>query len=225
MGTVELNSTPPHRRAVTQNARTRFSVDERRAQLLTLGLHLFSERAYDEVSIDDIASAAGVSKGLLYHYFGGKRAFYVACVENAAAQLVDRTQTDESLPEPLRARAGLEAYFDYAEERESAYLALMRSGVGNDPEVAEIVERTRERIVLRALSGMGLATPRPVFRSATRMWIGAVEAACLDWLPERSVERAAVIDLLLGGLYGMLVAAKQLDPDAPFEVGLPPGAD
>ncbi len=219
MGSVEPKSIGLHSRRVAQNLRTRFTVDERRAQLLALGLRLFSERAYDEVSIDDIAHAAGVSKGLLYHYFGGKRAFYVACVENAADELVERTQTDPALPEPQRALAGLEAYFDYAEEREAAYLALMRSGVGNDPEVAEIVERTRERIVLRALGAMGLATPRPVFRVATRIWIGAVEAACLDWLLRRDIDRSGVIELLLAGLYGLLGAAHQLDPRAP---GAPP---
>ena len=69
-------------------ARARFSVDERRAQLLELGLRLFGDRSYDDVSIDDIAREAGVSKGLLYHYFGSKRVFYAACVEHAAASLL-----------------------------------------------------------------------------------------------------------------------------------------
>lgn len=224
MRSVESKSIAGHSGAVTDHVRTRFSLDERRAQLLELGLRLFSENAYDGVSIDDIANAAGVSKGLLYHYFGGKRAFYVACVEAAAALLVERTEMDPSLPEPTRARAGIEAYFDYAHEREAAYLALMRSGVGNDPEVAAIVENTRELIVMRALDGMGLSTPRPVFRAATRIWIGAVEAACIDWLLKRDVERDGVIQILLAGFYGMLVAAKQLDPEAPFDPELP-GAD
>ena len=48
--------------------RARLLVDERRAQLLALGLRLFAEHSYDEVSIDELARAAGVSKGLLYHY-------------------------------------------------------------------------------------------------------------------------------------------------------------
>jgi len=209
---------------VTAPARTRFSVDERRAQLLELGLRLFAERAYDEVSIDDIATAAGVSKGLLYHYFGGKRAFYVACVENAAEQLLERTFMDTNIPEPMRAQAGLEAYFEYATEHETAYVALMRSGVGNDPEVAEVVERTRTRIVNRSLVAMGMAEPRPIFRAATRAWIGAVEASCIDWLVHRDVERSALVQLLLGSLYGILVAAKTLDPEAPFEL-LAPGTD
>lgn len=206
-------------------ARTRFSFDARRAQLLELGLGLFAGRAYDEVSIDDIAAAAGVSKGLLYHYYGGKRAFYVACVVHAAERLVERTHMPDTIPEPERARAGLEAYFEYAEEHETAYMALMRSGVGNDPEVAQIVDTTRARIIERALHAMGIEEPRPVFRAALRTWIGAVEAACIEHLEHRDVERAGLVAMLLAGLYGILVVAKRLDPEAPFDPGLPPRAD
>jgi AcrR family transcriptional regulator len=61
-------------RAVHREPRTRLDVDERRTQLVELGLEHFGERAYDDVSIDAIAEAAGISKGLLYHYFPTKRA-------------------------------------------------------------------------------------------------------------------------------------------------------
>lgn len=222
MDAVEPKSIVRDDRAVASTERTRLTVDERRAQLLELGLRLFGDKAYDEVSIDEIARAAGVSKGLLYHYFGGKRAYYVACVEAAAEQLFVRTEADASLPEPLRARAGIDAYFDYAEEHEGAYLALMRSGVGSDPEVAGVVERTRGRIVDRALESMGMTEMRPVFRAATRSWIGAVEAACLDYLDHRDVEREAVVQILLASLYATVVAAAELDPDAPLVIGPTP---
>lgn len=201
--------------------RSRLQVDERRAQLLELGLKLFSERAYDEIAIDDIARAAGVSKGLLYHYFGGKRDFYVACVRQAAEQLVERTAPDLSLPDEERARAGLEAYLAYVEGREGAYTALMRSGIGHDPEVQAVLDEARSKIVDRMLVGMGLDEPRPVFRLAARAWVGQVEAACLDWLERREVAREALVQLLLGSLVGTLVTAKTLDPDAPVEV-VPP---
>jgi AcrR family transcriptional regulator len=223
MGAVEPKSTARHDPAVTvAPARTRLQVDERRAQLLELGLRLFSERAYDEVSIDDIAREAGVSKGLLYHYFGGKRAFYVACVEAAAEALLERTTPDLSLPEDQRARVGLEAYLDFVEQRAGAYGALVRSGIGNDPEVAAILERTRSQIVDRMLAGLGLGEPRPVFRLAARSWIGQVEAACLEWLDRRDATRETLVKLLLGALHGTLLVAKSLDPEAPIAIGPPP---
>ena len=202
--------------------RARLQVDERRAQLLELGLRLFSERAYDEVSIDDIAREAGVSKGLLYHYFGGKRAFYVACVANAAEELLDRIEPSAEQPEVARVWSGLDAYLCFVEERAAAYAALMRSGIGNDPEVATILEAARATIVARMLEGMGLSQPRPVFRLAARSWIGQVEAACLEWLDRGAPDRETVVKLLLGALYGTLATAKQLDPEAPFELGPPP---
>lgn len=222
MGHVERRSIAVHALGVIPEPRSRLQVDERRAQLLELGLRLFSERAYDEVSIDDIAREASVSKGLLYHYFGGKRDFYVACVQEAAEQLVSRTEPDLELPEPERARAGLHAYLDFVEERAGAYVALMRSGLGNDPEVQQVLEAARGRIVARMMEHIGLDAPRPVFRLAARAWIGQVEAACIEWLHRRDVSREVLVRLLLGALFGTLVAAKALDPDAPFAPAAPP---
>jgi AcrR family transcriptional regulator len=202
--------------------RARLQVDERRAQLVELGIELFSRRAYDEIAIDDIAREAGISKGLLYHYFGSKRDFYVACVRSAADQLVSRLIPDVSLPPAERAKKGVEAYLDYVENRATAYTALMRSGIGSDPEVQAILEDKRSIIVTRMLEGMGLDEPRPIFRFAARSWVGSVEAACLEWLVKREVDRKQLVKILLGSLYGTLLTAKNLDPEAPFEVVIPP---
>ena len=73
-------------------SRQRRKVEERREQLLDLALELFIHRTYEELSIDDIAQAAGISKGLLYHYFPSKRAFYVAAVGKAADHLLEATE-------------------------------------------------------------------------------------------------------------------------------------
>ena len=73
--------------AVSEAARHRLQVDERRKQLIDLALELFGNRPYDEISIDETAKEAGVPKGLLYHYFPSKRAFFVAAVEAAAERL------------------------------------------------------------------------------------------------------------------------------------------
>src|SRR4051794_34416347 len=86
-------------------ARTRLEVDERRAQLLELGLGLFSARPYDDVAIEDLAAAAGISKGLLYHYFPTKRDFYAAAIGEAARRLLDATIPREEDPPLERLRA------------------------------------------------------------------------------------------------------------------------
>src|ERR1700679_1621760 len=93
--------------------RARLEVDARRAQLLRLGIDLFAARAYDEVSIDELARAAGGSKGLLYHYFPTKRDFYIATVQEASKQLLELTETPETMAPLDRLRASLDAYLDY----------------------------------------------------------------------------------------------------------------
>jgi AcrR family transcriptional regulator len=196
----------------------RLAVDTRRAQLLELGLDLFSSRPYDAISIDDIARQAEVSKGLLYHYFGSKRAFYVSIVELAAQHLVDAIAPCTRLPRATRAIAGLNAYFDFVEARAPAFAALMRGGLGADIEVDRVVDRTREAIVDMILDGAGLSEPRPVIRTAARIWVGAVEAASLDWIEYRTLQRHELILVLTGGLLGLLQQAVQLDPEAKLDL-------
>src|SRR5215468_3626753 len=91
--------------------RIRLDNDQRRAQLLALGKQAFSDRAYDEVSIDDLAKVAKISKGLLYHYFPTKRDLYVAGLREIADELVDAvTRVPEDLAPIDRVRTSIGAY-------------------------------------------------------------------------------------------------------------------
>ncbi|MCB9663731.1 MAG: TetR/AcrR family transcriptional regulator [Alphaproteobacteria bacterium] len=196
------------------SAHTRPQTDSRRGQLLELGLQLFGSRPYDDVSIDDIAREAGISKGLLYHYFGGKRDFYVAVVAEASARLRAATEPDPALDPRSRIVAGLGAYLDFVDARAAAFTALMRGGLGTDPEIAGVIDSTRQVFVDRFVEGLGLTAPRPVFRTAVRAWIGAVEAASLDWITHRDLPRDTLLMLLLSSLGAHLVVASRLDPAA-----------
>ena len=81
-------------------AYSRLQTNERRAQLLDAGARVFTKRSYDDASMAEVARAAGISKGLLYHYFPSKRDLFVATLEAAAAELSDITQPDPALPIP-----------------------------------------------------------------------------------------------------------------------------
>lgn len=199
---------------VTTKPRTRLALDERRAQLLAAGLQLFQEHSYEDVSIEDIAKAVGVSKGLLYHYFGGKRAFYVAVVQEAADRLVEAARPDRSLPPPMQALAGMNAYLDFVQERAGVFKALMQGGLGTDADVASIVRDTRLTFAHHVLEGVGVSPDRPVFMLAARTYIGAVEAASLAWLEDPQVSRDQLMATLLNTLHGTMAAAIALDPDA-----------
>ena len=194
--------------------RVRLDVDERRAQLVALGLEHFGERAYDDVSIDAIAEAAGISKGLLYHYFPTKRAYYGACVKQAASQLVASTETPGDAPPLEQLAAGLDAYLGYVKAHAKAYATLMRSGVGVDPQIARIVDETRALFIDRLTAGFqgeGLLSS-PLVRLALRGWVGFAEAASLGWTEsiaagEKAPSQDELRDLLASALMEIVRSA------------------
>jgi AcrR family transcriptional regulator len=183
-------------------------VDERRRQLVTLGSELFSARTYDEVSIDELARAAGISKGLLYHYFPTKRDFYVATVRHAAKDLLDRTLLPVDMDSIERLQGGLDAFLDYVSDHGTAYMSLLRSGIGADLEVARIVDETREAFSARLIEGLGVDAPGPLMRVALRGWVGFVEAATVDWLSSgRAAKRESLRAILVEVLFGTVQIA------------------
>jgi AcrR family transcriptional regulator len=197
-------STP--RRAIARRAprpRVRLDNDARRAQLLELGMRVFAEKTYDEVSIDDLARAAGISKGLLYHYFPTKRDLYLAGLRKTAEELLARTDVAALELSPIeRIRTGIDAYLSFVAERSVSYVSLMRGGIGSDPEVLRIVEDVRATMVERMFTGPGspLAvgdhrTPRA--RAVLRGWLGFAEATSLDWLIHRDLPQHEIRDLLV----------------------------
>jgi AcrR family transcriptional regulator len=203
-------SMPPRAAArAREPARARLDVDERRRQLVALGIELFSERAYDEVSIDELAQVAGISKGLLYHYFPTKRDFYVATVREAASQLLSRTATaTPSQMEPLaRLEAGLDVYIDYVSKHGKPYQALLRSGIGTDAEVGRIVDETREAFCARLTEGAPVDTTAPLVRIALRGWVGFVEATVIEWLDDPSAADAVSLRKMLVRVLLDVVAA------------------
>jgi AcrR family transcriptional regulator len=187
--------------------RARLGVDERRAQLVQLGLEAFATRSYDAVSVDDLARVAGVSKGLVYHYFPTKRDFYVGALDHAAQQLLDETLVpDRDLSAAERLRRGLETYLDFVDHHRVAFVALMRGGIGADPKVTAILERTRDAYVARMLDEVPGLTATPLVRTALRGWVGFVEAVATEWVTKRDLGRDEVIGLLEATLLSLAQA-------------------
>jgi AcrR family transcriptional regulator len=191
------------RRPARPRRRVRLDNDARRAQLLQLARAAFSDRAYDDVSIDDLARTAKISKGLLYHYFPTKRDLYVAGLSEIAEELVARVLSiPTDMPAVERARAGLDAFLDHISKHSRAFVSLMRGGIGSDPEVVRVIESVRERLFERFLYGFPLQMLRndPKFRTLVRGWIGFVEGASIDWCADPHIERVELRDLLARAL-------------------------
>jgi AcrR family transcriptional regulator len=175
-------------------AYTRLDVDERRRQLLETGARVFTEHAYDEVSMAAVAREAGISKGLLYHYFPSKRDFFVATLEAAASELAALTETDPGRPPIEQLRASLDAYLAWIDDNSQSYRKLIESAASSD-DARSIVTRVRSETVDRMLEALG--SRKPALRTALHGWLWSIDGATLDWLDNRDLERDELRELLV----------------------------
>jgi AcrR family transcriptional regulator len=181
--------------ATTGGTRVRLDAKDRRAQLIGLGLELLSAKPADQVAIDDIAAAAGISRGLLFHYFPSKRDFHLAVAQAAADELLRVTEPDGSLPEIAQLRAGLDGFLNFLEEKHTLYLALVRGAAGADPAFHAIYEANRATVAERICAAVSPGQPPSMLRSAVRGWIAFCEEAMLHWMDHRSVSRQVLAGL------------------------------
>jgi AcrR family transcriptional regulator len=182
-------------------AYTRLDVDERRRQILETGARVFTERPYDEVSMSAVAREAGISKGLLYHYFPSKRDFFVATLEAAASELAALTETDPEQPPIEQLRHSLGAYLAWVDDNAPSYRKLIESAAGSD-DARSIVTRVRTQTVERMLQALGSEEPR--LRTALHGWIWSIDGATLDWLDHRDMTRDELRDLLVASFAATL---------------------
>jgi AcrR family transcriptional regulator len=191
------------------NSRTRLEPAARRAQLVQLGLQMLSTRPLDKVAIDDIAAEAGISRGLLFHYFPTKRDFHVAVAQAAAQDLLDRTDPDRDMPLIGRLRAGVEAFVDHLTDNRDAYVAFIRGSSGGDPQLLQVYEATRTAFTDRVIEGLGLTpeTAPPRLRAAVRGWVALTEEVTVDWLSSGTLERDEVINLIDDALVALVTVA------------------
>ncbi|PZG09398.1 TetR/AcrR family transcriptional regulator [Nonomuraea aridisoli] len=182
---------------------------------MAAALELFGTRDVEDVSIDDVASAAGASRALVYHYFGGKQELYVAALRSAARQLEARLQPQGGGRALDELAFGLGRYFDFVEEHAAGFAALLRGGpAGRTGEVGEIVDGVRRRLFALVQKQMGVEEPGPVLRTTLRSWVASVEAAGLDWLEHRDIDRSTLERMLVDHMVALLGVAAAHDGDA-----------
>ena len=186
---------------------------QRRSELLDVGCQLFASRPYDEVWIDHDAEQAGVSRGLLYHHFGSKRAFLHAIVEHETAVLFEATQPDLSLAPADRLSQTLDAYLAYVVDHAHGYRAMFRGAPGADATVRQMIEDNLERQRQRILDAVAPTDPPDQALSlAVRGWLAFLTATALDWLDHRQIDETALRELWANTLIATLSAV--LPPSA-----------
>ena len=180
---------------------SRLDPGQRRDQILDAANALFAERAYDEVSIEDIASSAGVTRGLVHHYFGGRKDVYIGLLERLGAL------REEELAPPVgrSARARLadtvSRWLDWTEANRTIWLAAIAPGEDiADPDVRRVVaDLVRRAVALLVARHAEIAQDSPRLRYALECWTALNRSATRRWLQgEASREQThELIDLTL----------------------------
>ena len=188
---------------------SRLTEQERRAQLLSFGRRHFAQHPFDAMPMEEIARRAGVSKGLLYHYFGGRRGFYLATLSEVIDEALRATLPPAQGTLQARALAMLWGFVRFVHEQRQIYSALVRGGLGSDPEVFAELDRVRRTCMARvlALAGVQQATARQ--QIAIIGWLSFVESACAEWLEVEGVDQAQLVELLMSALS---VVLRSLNP-------------
>ncbi|MFE1774878.1 TetR/AcrR family transcriptional regulator [Streptomyces sp. NPDC059008] len=175
---------------MTTGARRRMGVEERRDQLIAVALDLFSHRSPEDVSIDEIAEAAGISRPLVYHYFPGKRQLYEAALRRAAEELTSRFVEAHEGPLGARLLRVMERFFDFVEVHGPGFSALMRGGpaVGST-RASAMMDGVRQAAYEQIVAHLEVPDPTPRLELVVRSWISLAETTALLWLDRRSIPR------------------------------------
>lgn len=202
---------------MTVPAYRRLSVEDRRNQLLSTALTLFARQPPEEVSLDDVAAAAGVSRPLVYRYFpGGKQQLYEAALRSAADALENCFDEPREGPLTERLHRALGRYLRFVERHDAGFSALLLGGsVVETSGTAAIVDGVRRRAAQQILSHLQAPEPSPLLSSTVRMWISSVEAASLIWLDEgRLLPLEELGSWLVDQFMTALVATAARDPQS-----------
>ncbi|MGW1288975.1 TetR/AcrR family transcriptional regulator [Streptomyces sp. NPDC002586] len=199
---------------MSTGVRRRMGVEERRQQLIGVALDLFSRRSPDEVSIDEIASAAGISRPLVYHYFPGKLSLYEAALRRAAQDLADRFGEPHEGPLGARLLRVMRRYFDFVEEHGPGFSALMRGGpaVGSSATNA-LIDSVRQAAYEQMLSHLGVTDVPPRLELVVRSWISLAESTALIWLDGRRIPRRELEIQLVHDFAALAAVSAAYDQD------------
>jgi AcrR family transcriptional regulator len=195
-------------------------------QTLAAAHALFAERGFTAVTMDDVAAAVGVTKPLLYNYFGNKERLYLACLEESADALVSTVLGAVAAADrPADALGdGIRAFFRFVSEDRSSWAVLFDETIPASGEIADRVARYRDQI-LDAVASASLqqfpAHAREQVRVETEMLataiLGAVEALTRWWLRTEAVSASYAAELLIATIQPGLRQVSELPDTTPGE--------
>ena len=183
----------------------RLSPAERRDQILDTANALFAERGYDDVTIDDIAKGAGVARGLVHHYFGGRKEVYLALLERLGGLREEELRPPVGRSARARVADTVSRWLDWTGANRTIYLGTIAPGEDiGDPDVRRVVDELVHRAVAQvATFHADIAEDSPRLRYALVCWTGLNRAATRRWLRGEAT-REATQELLASTLEHVL---------------------
>ena len=191
------------RQAAQPTAGRRKSAEDRRSELIGIGLRLLVDTPIHELSIDQVANEAGISRGLLFHYFDTKADFYVAVVEAASRRILSQARDPETGSDADRIRAITSGFVAFIRRHTPSYAALVRGAAGGDERIAAAAQHTRAELADRVLKAAGVTAPSWWQTLRVRGWMAMAEEMAIE-SAETGPSTADLVDYLLDQLGGVL---------------------
>ncbi|MEY4581447.1 MAG: hypothetical protein RL701_6150 [Pseudomonadota bacterium] len=214
---VAKTSRPLQTQATPGPIGKRLNPEDRRAQILEVVADLFGQHPYPEISVGDVARAAGVTEGLIYHYFDTRTRLFAAAVEVSCAQLLKACIPDMTQSIPAQFERGVQGYIDYVEAHRMAYLNLFRGPAAHEVEFQSVVDRTRIALIEHIIFALGLADrPVPVTRLSLRGYVAYSEALILTWLEQNDTARDTLERLIYTMILTALSSGLALEAEQPL---------
>src|SRR5690349_18659043 len=188
------------------SVRTRLSRDDRMEQTLGAAHALFAERGYAEVTMDEVAAAVGVTKPLLYNYFGNKERLYIACMKRSGDALTATIlETVGDTGSPVEAlNQGLRAFFAFLDADRAAWAVLFNGTLPQSGELADGVAAYRGRLtelvsesLLAQLPARRRDAARIEVEALSTALLGAAEALARWWLRTEAISAEEAAELLV----------------------------
>jgi AcrR family transcriptional regulator len=180
-------------------SRSRLPRAERERQMLETARALFAERGYAAVTMDEVAAAVGVTKPLLYTYFGNKDRLYLACMRPAGDALLETVVAaiEATDTPPAALRAGIHAFFAFLDADGEAWRVLHDETLPAGGEIALRVSEYRARMEALVTAALQQRTESRAVEPLSVAIFGAAEALARWWLRTGSLSAERTAELLI----------------------------
>jgi AcrR family transcriptional regulator len=179
------------KRPGTATSGERLARVERERLMLRAAGEAFASHGFHGSSMDEIARAAGITKPMLYRYFGSKEGLYAAYLQMTGHELVDNVRARDTRGQSaqVRLRAGLQAFLTYVKEHRAGWTVLHgETAAPTDAQIAREVAELRERIIRLLTTLFG-------DEAFAHAFTGAAESLATWWVnkPNPSIDEASAI--------------------------------